>query len=238
MTDTTTTTGTGDLGLGEVQDSYPVKRLGKKIMINWTMVVISTLMVVTIPLAVWFLIITLRSPDLNVRSRARRVDVHEHGVVLVDHTGPIASFRFDSMSVLQEIKVVVVNGIRTSKHTRYTLTGADGQLGLVNEAYERIERFGDAVQAGVVRSQLAGALAAARAGQQVPFGRLVVTGRELTTPKGSLAWPQVRLISISNGQLAVHAEGKKLALYRMPVRQIPNLQLLLSTAGALRKPTG
>jgi hypothetical protein len=234
----TTTTTDDALALGGVQDSFPVKRLGKKIMINWVLIVIATAMVITIPLAIWFLIITLRSPDLNARSRARRVDLHEHGVVLVDHTGPIASFRFDSMSVLQEIKVVVVNGIKSNKHTRYTLTGADGQLGLVNEAYERIEQFGDAVQTGVVREQLAGALAAARAGQEVPFGQLVVTGSGLATPKGQVAWPEVRLINITNGQLGVHVEGKKLALFRVPAARIPNLQLFLRTAGTLRKTTG
>jgi len=177
---------------------------------------------------------TLRTPNLSKKQAAKRVLVCEQGVILIDHEGLTGSFRFDGLSVLQEITEQYRNGVRARTDYLFTLTDRSGSEAKLTQFYDRINDLGTAIQRGVTRAQLPHVLAAIKQGQQVPFGDLKLTYQGIITRKGGLAWPEVQGIDIKRGVIHIGRAGKWWPASSTPIRSIPNVFVFLEAAEQLR----
>ena len=202
------------------------------------MILLSLAMVVTIPCAIWFIVILWRTPNVSASSAAKRVDVYEQGVVMVEQQGPSATFRFDSMALSQQIVTTRYNGIDTSTRYTYTLTDAQGGERVLTQFYERIAQLGQVLQEGVTLAQCNGVVAGVRAGQEVPFGPVSLREDGIVTRKGVLAWDTVDRVTTGHGAVAFHARGKRLPFATVQVHKVVNVGCLLRAIGRLRPPKG
>jgi hypothetical protein len=230
----TTTAPDARLGLGALVATYPAKRLSAGMqLVFWAMIVLSFGLLITAPFGIWFLVRLLRTPNFSAKAGAKRVDLHQHGVVLVEIQGPVAVFRFDAMSLMQQIVQRRVNGIKTGTSYLFTLTDAEGQSHKVTQFYDRIAELGQAMQTGVVQAQLEGVMNAVRAGQEVPFGPFALRQDGIATPKGLVDWDRLTKVTVQLGQVGVYVEGKRTSFASRPADQIPNLYCFLEAIGRL-----
>ncbi|MEZ0066400.1 hypothetical protein ABIA32_002410 [Streptacidiphilus sp. MAP12-20] len=226
--------GQADLGRGVY--SYPAMRwgVGRQIA-SWVMILLSLATVFLSPMAIWFAVILFRSPNYSKKSRAKRVDLYERGLVMVEEQGPVAVYRFDSMAVQQKITVNYYNGVKTGTHYLITVTGPDGSQTKLTKFYDRIDHLAQTLQEAVTQAQLGRALATAQAGYPVPFGPFTVAGEGVVADqKGLVTWALLDRMTVSQGSISVYVHGKRLPLVSRQVAQVPNFGLFLSLVGHLR----
>jgi hypothetical protein len=222
--------------LGPGVFTYWAKRWGKlRLCTSWIMILISLASVFLSPLAIVFAVVLFRTPNFSKKARAKRVDLHRHGVVLHEEQGPVAVYRFDAMTVQQRITENYYNGIKTGTHYLVTLTGPDGRSSKLTQFYDNIPHLAQALQQGVVEAQLGRALATVQAGYPVAFGPFTVTGQGLVCgQKSTVTWPLLDRITVSQGAVRVMVHGRRTALVAKPVAQIPNFGLFLALVGNVR----
>ncbi len=221
--------------LGELRASYAPARTPTAAVVGmWVMIVLMTALVVTIPFAIWFLVLLLRTPNYSATARAKRVDLYREGVVLVEAGGPVAVFRFDRMSLVQKIVQRRVNGVSTGTTYDFTLTDAQGDSRRITGFYERIDELGQALQGGVVEAQLHGAVNAVLAGQAVPFGDFTLRREGIDCPKGLVPWDRFAGLNLRSGTVFLRVADKRTAFFSRQVARVPNLHLFLRSVERLR----
>ncbi|WP_042417429.1 DUF6585 family protein [Streptacidiphilus anmyonensis] len=227
-----------DLGPGVF--TYWAKRWGKgRLFFLWFMTVVLIASVILSPIGIFFLVMILRLPNYSKKARAKRVDLHQRGVVLYDVNGPVAVHRFATLTAHQRITENYYNGVRTGTHYLLTLTEPDGRSSKLTQFYDNVQHLMQTVQQGVVEAQLPRALAAAQAGYPVPFGPFTVTQQGLVCGgKGTVTWPLLDRITVSQGSVRVMVHGRRTAMAAKPVAQIPNFHLFLALVSNLRAAQG
>ncbi|MFE4627863.1 DUF6585 family protein [Streptomyces mirabilis] len=186
------------------------------------------------PLGAYFLWLATQTPNLSRKQAARRLHLFEHGLAEVGKSGEASVFRWDTMTVLQEITERYANGIYVGTTYVYTLYRADGTTLKVTGFYDQPERWGPALQQEITRAQLPGLLAGLEQGGTLTYGEFSVNLGGVATSKDSLTWPQIEKAELSQGVLVLRKAGKKLPWARMPVKKIPNLFLFLALVEQLR----
>jgi hypothetical protein len=201
----------------------------------WFLTVVLFASVILSPIALFFLVMLLRIPNYSKKARAKRVDLHQRGVVVHDINGPVAVYRFDAVTVHQRITENYYNGIRTGTYYLLTLTGPDGRSTKLTQFYDNIQHLMESVQRGVVEAQLDRALATARAGYPVAFGPFSVTQQGLVCDgKNTVTWPLVDRIAVYQGAVRVIVHGRRTALATKAIARIPNFALFLALVSNLR----
>jgi hypothetical protein len=222
--------------LGPGVFTYWAKRWGKwRQFFLWFMTAVLMASVILSPLAVFFLVMILRTPNYSKKARAKRVDLHQHGVVLYDINGPVAVYRFATMTAHQKITEQYYNGVKTGTQYLLTLTDPDGRSSKLTQFYDNVQHLMQTVQQGVVEAQLPRALATAQAGYPVPFGPFTVTQQGLICgTKGTVTWPLLDRVTVSQGSVRIMVHGRRTAMAAKPIAQIPNFTLFLSLMSNLR----
>lgn len=222
----------GTEGLGRLRETFPPKRIGTVRMVG--LLFMGTVSLVIPPLGAYFLWLAFKTPNLSRKQAARRLHLFEHGLAEVGKNGEVSVFRWDSMTVLQEITERYANGIYVGTTYVYTLYREHGTTLKVTDFYAQPERWGPAFQEEITRAQLPGLLAGLEQGQSLAYGGLSVNLHGVATAKGRLTWPEIEKVEVAQGTLVLRKHGKKLFWARMPVKEIPNLFLFLALVERLR----
>lgn len=222
--------------LGPGVFTYWAKRWGTwRLIFMWFMIVVLFASVILSPIAVFFLVMILRIPNYSKKARAKRVDLHRHGVVLYDVNGPVAVHRFATTTAHQKITEQYYNGVKTGTQYLLTLTDPDGRSSKVTQFYDNVQHLMQAVQQGVVEAQLPRALATVQAGYPVPFGPFTVTQQGLVCDsKGTVTWPLLDRVTVGQGSVRIMVHGRRTAMAVKPVARIPNFSLFLALMSNLR----
>lgn len=222
----------GAEGLGQLRETFLPKRVGPVRIA--ALLLMGTVSLILPPLGAYFLWLAAQTPNLSRKQAARRLHLFEHGLAEVGKSGEVSVFRWDTMTVLQEITERYANGIYVGTTYVYTLYRADGTTLKVTGFYDQPERWGPALQQEITRAQLPGLLAGLEQGGTLTYGELSVNLGGVATSKDSLTWPQIEKAELSQGVLVLRKAGKKLPWARMPVKKIPNLFLFLALVEQLR----
>ncbi|MFF7856919.1 DUF6585 family protein [Streptomyces sp. NPDC007904] len=222
----------GTEGLGQLRETFLPKRVGT-VRIT-ALLLMGTVSLILPPLGAYFLWLAAQTPNLSRKQAARRLHLFEHGLAEVGKNGEVCAFRWDSMTVLQEITERYANGVYVGTTYVYTLHREDGTTLKVTGFYDQPERWGPALQQEITRAQLPGPLAMMGQGETLTYGNLSVNAGGVATAKESLTWPEIEKVEISQGVLVLRKAGKKPPWARMPVKKIPNLFLFLALVDRLR----
>ncbi|MFF3636900.1 DUF6585 family protein [Streptomyces sp. NPDC002250] len=222
----------GTEGLGQLRETFLPKRVGPVRVA--ALLLMGTVSLILPPLGAYFLWMAAQTPNLSRKQAARRLHLFEHGLAEVGKSGEVSVFRWDTMTVLQEITERYANGIYVGTTYVYTLCRADGTALKVTGFYDQPERWGPALQQEITRAQLPGLLAGLEQGGTLTYGELSVSLGGVATSKNSLTWPQIEKAELSQGVLVLRKAGKKLPWAKMPVKKIPNLFLFLALVEQLR----
>ncbi|MFE9927248.1 DUF6585 family protein [Streptomyces sp. NPDC005774] len=222
----------GTEGLGRLRETFLPKRIGMVRIV--TLLLMGTVSLIIPPLGAYFIWLAFKTPNLSRKQAARRLHLFEHGLAEVGKNGEVSVFRWDSMTVLQEITERYANGIYVGTTYVYTLYREHGTPLKVTEFYAQPERWGPAFQQEITRTQMPRLLATLQQGQTLAYGGISVNLSGVATTKGSLTWPEIEKVEISQGTLVLRKSGKKLPWARVPVKEIPNLFLFLALVDQVR----
>jgi hypothetical protein len=222
----------GTEGLGQLRETFLPKRVGAVRLA--ALLLMGIVGLILPPLGAYFLWLAAQTPNLSRKQAARRLHLFEHGLAEVGKNGEVSVFRWDAMTALQEITERYANGVYVGTTYVYTLHREDGTTLKVTGFYDQPERWGPALQQEITRAQLPGLLAGLEQGGTLTYGDLSVNLGGVATAKGSLTWPEIEKVEISQGVLVLRRTGKKLPWARVPVKKIPNFFLFLALVDRLR----
>lgn len=188
-----------------------------------------------IGIGLYFLYVAWRTSNLNRRQAAKCLHFFEHGLVVADANGPVVTFRWDSLTALQAITRVYVNGVYTGTRYEYRLTNPDGSSAKLTEFYERPQEWGEAIQGAITEAQLPRVLAALERGERLQFGDLSLSREGLSNRKRTLRWEEFQEITVQQGYVRLQKSGKWLSWSSKPVKKIPNFLLFLAAADRLQR---
>ncbi|MEU4093801.1 DUF6585 family protein [Streptomyces sp. NPDC026673] len=222
-------------GLGRHRLTIMPKRHGPLMTCNFVFMILVGLACFLLP-GLWFLHHALRTPNFSRKAAARRLHFFEFGMVETDHGGVPAAFRWDSMTVLQEITDSYVNGVHIATGYRYTLHKGDGTVRKILNFYAEPERWGPFIQQEVTGFQLPGMLRMLDEGRTVTFADISVNRTGVATPRrGAVTWPEIESVRVSDGVLVLKKAGKSLSWSSRKVKDIPNFILFLALVDELRR---
>jgi hypothetical protein len=180
---------------------------------------------------IYFIVMMSRQPNFSRKQAAKRLHLFEHGLLVADHAGPVDAFRWDSMSVLQEIVERYANGAYVGTVYVYTLTRHDGSILKLTHFYADPQQWGAIIQQEITRAQAPAALAALERGQTLQFGDLSVSaGGVATAKRGGVGWHEIQEVNVKNGVLFLKKSGKRLPWSNTQVSKIPNFFIFLAIA--------
>ncbi|MBB4924225.1 DUF6585 family protein [Kitasatospora kifunensis] len=192
-------------------------------------------------LAIVLGIFGLRLSQAKSRKRGnegRELRIYERGVALLGTGGAtVKAYRWDDMSVLQNITRHHRNGGYTHTTYAYTLSAPGVETTRVNGGvigtFQDPDTWGPEIQQRVTAAQLPPALDAVRAGRTVEFGPFSVSAERLTAGGKSAAWSEIQEIKIERGYLSVKQQGRWLSLSFEAVSRIPNFFVFRTLADRL-----
>ncbi|MEU3839310.1 DUF6585 family protein [Streptomyces sp. NPDC028635] len=223
----------GTEGLGQLRGTFLPKRAGA---VRLTaLLLMGTVSLIVPPLGVYFLWLAARTPDLSRKQAARRLHLFDHGLAEVGGNGEVSVFRWDSLTVLQEITERYANGVYVGTTYVYTLHREDGTTLKVTGFYAQPEQWGPAIQQEITRAQLPALHAGLVQGRTLSYGDLSVNVGGVATARDSLSWADIETVEISQGVLVLRRRGRKLPWARVPVKKIPNFFLFLALVELLRQ---
>ncbi|GAA4858785.1 DUF6585 family protein [Kitasatospora terrestris] len=221
--------------LGALRETFLPKRHGAGRVTAMLFFTVLGLACFVLP-GLFFLWVLWQTPNFNRKQAARRLHLFDHGLVVVDHTGPVGALRWDSMAALQQITERYANGIHVGTGYVYTLYKRDGATIKVTDLFANPERWGVIIQHAITNAQLPGVLEALGRGETVRFGDIAVTTGGVATPKrGATGWAEVQRFEVKNGMVFLSKAGKLLPWSSTPVAKIPNFFLFLATVERLRR---
>ncbi|WP_424888975.1 DUF6585 family protein [Streptomyces sp. XH2] len=166
------------------------------------------------------------------RNAGVRLDLFAHGLVF---TGPGTSLhvhRWDTVSVLEQIRNPTRNSLYYGRTWIYVLTDPGGRTVRIRGGMTEgggiadVEEWGPAILRAVTEAQLPGSLAALEQGRTLEFGGLAVSRDAVTALGVSVPWTQTGDVTYKGGDLIIKAAGSRRTLVRTSVLRIPNHPLL------------
>lgn len=168
----------------------------------------------------------------------RELRFYDRGVAVVGTGGAtMVPYRWEEMSVLQEITKHYRNGRYIRTTYVYTLSGPGVEASRVKggtlDGFERPEAWGAEIQQQVTAVQLPPALATIRAGLSLEFGPFSLNAERLSSGDKSVAWSEVQAIKTERGFLSVKQQGRWLNMTTRAVSRIPNFFVFRTLADHL-----
>ncbi|MEV0977755.1 DUF6585 family protein [Streptomyces sp. NPDC049915] len=222
----------GTEGLGHLRETFLPQRAGAVRLA--ALLLMGTVSLILPPLGLYFFWLAAQTPNLSRKQAARRLHLFEYGLAEVGRNGEVSVFRWDSMTVLQEITERYANGIYVGTTYLYTVHREDGTTLKVTGFYSQPEQWGPAIQQEITRAQLPALLAGLEQGGTLAYGDLFVNLGGVATARDSLTWREIEKVEVSQGVLVLRKAGKKLPWARVPVQKIPNFFLFLALVDRLR----
>ncbi|MBT2407113.1 MULTISPECIES: DUF6585 family protein [unclassified Streptomyces] len=224
--------------LGQHRETFLPQRMGTGRMAGLILFTVLGLACFILPGLV-FVRILMQTPNLSGKQAAKRIHLFEHGLIVADHTGPAAAFRWDSMTALQQITERYANGVYVGTSYLYTLFRPDGSTLKLTNFYADPDRWGTAIQHEITQAQLPGVIASLEQGATVRFGDIAMTkGGIATAKRGAVQWNEIQKIEVKNGTVFLAKAGKLLSWSNTPVAKIPNFFLFLTIVDHLRNGSG
>ncbi|HZN71189.1 MAG TPA: DUF6585 family protein [Micromonosporaceae bacterium] len=220
-----------DLQLGAHRVTYRAARMHSARLVLIIITGIVTLPVFGIGLV--FLYLAFRTPNLSKKQAAKNINLFQGGLVVADGSGPVSVYRWDAMTVLQEITRRYVNGVYVGTTYKYTLLGADGGTTKLTEFYSKPEEWGPLIQREVTVAQLPRVMETIGRGGTCRFGDLAINRDGLSIGERALGWPEIQEIDVASGYLRIKKTGKFLRSTQ-PVSKIPNFFVFLSAVHEVR----
>ncbi|WP_440972338.1 hypothetical protein KP696_19740 [Nocardia seriolae] len=139
------------------------------------------------------------------RKIGTRLDLYEHGAVVVLGGQQIRVVRNDSARVTQKIVRHTRNGVHTGTTHHYRVTDVRGEEMLLTEAVCCPEEWGPQLVEGIAARQAAGAIETLRAGGRLEFGPWWLTATQAGTVKKTFALQELRGFRVKSGQVIIEA---------------------------------
>ncbi|GGP70325.1 DUF6585 family protein [Streptomyces abikoensis] len=220
-------------GLGWHRETFFPKRLGAGRTAGMVFFALLGLACFVLP-GLFFVWLLLQAPNFSRKQAAKRIHLFEHGLIVADHSGPVSAFRWDSMTVLQQITRRYANGVYVGTTYLYTLFKPDGSTIKLTNFYADPDRWGSAIQHEVTRAQLPNVIATLERGAAIQFGDIAMTmGGIATVKRGAVQWSEIQKIEVKNGVVFLAKAGKLLSWSNTPVAKIPNFFLFLTVVDQL-----
>jgi hypothetical protein len=166
--------------------------------------------------------------------RYAQLQLFEQGLIVVDSDGRPTACRWEALSVRQKVVAHYHYSVLQGRSHAYTLNGPDGDTLLHPGVIPHPEHWGPAIQDAVTQAQLPIALAAVRRGEAIPFGAITVSRDVVTAYGRTVAWDQIRQVSVEAGTVSLDVAGNWLPLTSRKVSQIPNFFVFHALAEHLR----
>lgn len=175
------------------------------------------------------------TPRARRRHASHRVDLYEHGFVLVNgEANDGVPIRWDSV---RELRRSIISHYAHGQHVRtthrYLVTTADGRTFALTEALRDIATLGAVVDREVTAAQLPAAWERLRSAGRVRFGDLVVTPDTIGYRRRELMpWANVTSVGIDGGNLRIRRQPDRSWL-TLEARMVPNVSTFLALAQQL-----
>ncbi|GAA3194233.1 DUF6585 family protein [Actinocorallia longicatena] len=187
-------------------------------------------LVVGVPVAGVGVLGLLTNRTVDSHNAGMELHIFDNGLVVVVRGRAEHVFRWDSMTVLQEIiSHRSYGGVLT--HV-YTLRKPGGGKVRIGREFHDPEVWGVHIQQSVTAARLPDALRRLEAGEAVAFGPIEVTGEGIRDGRRHASWGEVE-VRIEEGTLCVDV-GRRAIVFRS-VDGIPNLYLLLALTDHLTR---
>ncbi|UGQ15116.1 hypothetical protein LO772_17030 [Yinghuangia sp. ASG 101] len=166
---------------------------------------------------------------------AKRLHLFAHGIVVSGAEEMILSFRYDAMTLFQEVVSQSVNGVQTGTFHTYTVLRPDGTKLKLPDCVNP-EQWGPEIQQGLVNAQFPVAQNAIAQGDRLQFGKLTLDHNGVTTPKGTASWREIQRVDIDKGVLVLAKSGHGTNWFRIQVRKIPNFFIAYHLMRGMHQP--
>ncbi|MFD9354057.1 DUF6585 family protein [Streptomyces sp. NPDC060031] len=181
----------------------------------------------------------MRSLAARISGRGRtRLHFFEHGLVVAGPDGEAEACRWDALSVCQNVVRHFYNGAHTHTTHAYRLTRPDGSVLLPGRITPDAHRWGPAVQEAVTAARLPAALAAVHEGRAVAFGAFSLSREAVTARERPAAWDRVEAVHVAGGWVRITLKGRRRAMARAKVSDIPNFFVFQALAEHLHHAAG
>ncbi|MFD4438589.1 DUF6585 family protein [Nocardia sp. NPDC058519] len=179
----------------------------------------------------------LRLGYANSRNRKARLDLYEHGLIVIVRGAP-RTIRYDTTALKRNVVQLVRNPAPEQVSHSYTLTDSVGDPIVVRHAIAHPEKWGPAIDKAVTAAQLPRSIAVLDAGGRLDFEHFWMTSTRIGAGKRSAAWLQVTDVEVSKGWVSIHVSGQSTPLESLPVSLIPNFTVFLKLAERMRAEYG
>lgn len=171
----------------------------------------------------------LRLWFVSSRNRSARLDMYEHGLVVIVRGAP-RTIRYDSTVLKRSIVQLVRNPAPEQVSYSHSLTDSLGVPIVLRQAIAHPERWGAVIDRAVTAAQLPRSIAVLDAGGRLDFEHFWMSAAEIGAGKRSAAWSRVSDIEVSKGWVSIHVTGGAKPLESLPVSLIPNFTVFLKLA--------
>lgn len=175
-----------------------------------------------------------RNQNVGRRRATSELHLYDQGLVVVLNGDLVRAFRWDTVTVLQEIVRHHRNGVHMYTTYTYTLSDANGPDMILKGGFPRPDEWGPAIQDAVTRAQLPNAITALRQGRTLSFGDIQLALDTVTARGKSVPWSQIDETRVKDGQVSLKVAGKWRSLTTTPVSRIPNFLIFYAVAEELR----
>ncbi|MGV9663649.1 DUF6585 family protein [Nocardia niigatensis] len=139
------------------------------------------------------------------RKIGMRLDLYEHGAVVVLAGQQVRVVRNDTARVWQKIVRHTRNGVHTGTTHHYRVTDVRGEEMLLTEALCCPEEWGPQLVEGIASRQAAVAIDTLRAGGKLEFGPWWLTATQAGTDQKTFALQELRGFRVKSGQVIIEA---------------------------------
>ncbi|MBS2545323.1 hypothetical protein KGQ19_00425 [Catenulispora sp. NL8] len=201
----------------------------------------------------------------GVKDVGNRLCLFRNGLIrhsAADGTAPEV-FRWDQIETTYQLREIRYHRQRPERHYRYDGTryqyrfikpgGVELRVGegvfhdptkfnkeksgnLFNSHDE--QQYADAGQIAcerVAQVQLPAAMRALEAGGTLSFGKASISMAGVDTGKGMVPWQDLSELQVKNGSVVIKKQGKFFSLFDQPAAAIPNFQVFVVLASAMRR---
>ena len=169
----------------------------------------------------------------HIQARRESVGIYNDGVVR-KRGDNVEMIRWDEMvESSQNLYTFRLNFIPIYKREEYRVKTQDGTTHLFRGSIPDAKRLGGILHTQVARQVLPEMIERYNAGETITFGKVGVNKEGLHQGNKSLAWSDMKGMTMRNGQLTFKKEGKWLSWGSMQINNTPNFVALLDLLEAI-----
>jgi hypothetical protein len=165
---------------------------------------------------------------------AINVHVYTDGLISITRQGTDIFPWNQIATTWQQVTKNYTNGIYSGTTHVYIIQRRDGLKAVFNDAIGKVESLGDTIRQETLKYLVPQALEAFAAGQQLYFGKLLISQQGISNGVETVPWSEVKSVSLNNGVITVSREGKWLAWSNVSVSQTPNVFIFLALVDQIK----